>query len=102
MEEKEAGKRFFKLIDGTNIFGETLSVTLDNGAVEILIKQPYTAIEGNVSPYMMVDVGSAPGAVQIHPMNVLWSVPLDEFKELNEFYRDKTSPIVRPNSGIII
>lgn len=97
-----ADNRFFRLIEGTNIFGEVQTVETEGGHVEILIKHPYTVKGGNVMPYMVEDAGNAPGAIQIHPMNVLWTVPLDEFKEINEYYKKQTSQIITPTSNIII
>lgn len=83
-------KRFFKLISGEVIYGECEIVKTENGG-EILIKTPFTVVDGVALPYMSNVVGSSPAAIQIHPMNVLWQVPLDEFKQLEEqFIKDTT------------
>jgi len=88
-----AGKRVFKLITNEVIFGEVEVVPTENGT-EILVKKPYTASNGNIMPYMITEMGSSPAAVQIHPMNILWTVPLDEFPEANEIYTEVTSGII--------
>lgn len=97
-----AKEQFFRLIDGSNVFGEVEAVPTEHGVNEILIKQPWTAVDGTVQPYMLSDMASAPGAVQIHPMNVLWTVPLDEFPEAEKMYRKHTSRIITPDSNIIV
>lgn len=96
------GKRFFKLINDEVIFGDV--EIINNGQhTEILIKTPYTAKNGNIMPYMIDVMMESPAAVQIHPMNVLWSVPLDEFEEANRVYIQATSGIITdPKHKIII
>lgn len=100
----DVGKRFFKLINNEVIFGETETVvTREDGPTELLIKTPYTAKNGNIMPYMVDIMMSAPAAVQIHPMNVLWSVPLDEFDEVYRVYVEATTGIITdPKQKIII
>ena len=44
------GKRFFHLLEGTVVFGDCETVENSQGVTEILIKQPYTAKNGNVLP----------------------------------------------------
>jgi len=91
---KSAGKRVFKLITNEVIFGNCESVQLAN-TVEILIKQPFIAQgNGKISPYMSNQMGNAPGAIQIHPMNVIWAVPLDEFPEVEKAYVKETSGFI--------
>lgn len=101
-EMKAAGKRVFKLINNEVILGEVYSVTTEGGGVEIMIKQPFTAKNGNIMPYMVDVLTSAPGGVQIHPMNVIWSVPLDEFPEANKVYIEATSGIITESEKKII
>ena len=90
----EIGKRFFKLINNEVVFGECETLQTESGSTEILIKTPYTAMNGNVMPYMAMTMGSAPGAIQIHPMNILWTVPLDEFPEALKIYEEALTGIV--------
>lgn len=97
------GKRLFKLINNEVVFGEC--ETVQSGAdapVEILIKTPFTAKSGNIMPYMVDVMTEAPSAVQIHPMNILWQVPLDEFPEANKVYLEATSGIVTDSQQRII
>ena len=89
----EIGKRFFKLINNDMIFGNVEIVPGLNGE-EILIKQPYTVKDGNAMPYMYAELTESPKAVQIHPINVLWSVPLDEFAGLNKIYIQATTGLI--------
>lgn len=100
-ESIAAGLRCFKMITNEVIFGETFSIKTENGT-EILIKEPYTALDGSIGPYMANELGNAPAAIQIHPMNVLWSVPLDEFKEANKIYKEATSKIILNESEIVV
>jgi hypothetical protein len=93
IQTMKAGKRFFKLINGEMVYGDTETVPTQNGT-EIIIKKPYMVKGGNVMPYCMDVLPSAPGAIQIHPMNILWTVPLDEFPDVEEAYIKATSGIV--------
>lgn len=86
-------KRLFKLINDEVIFGEIEVVTNQHGE-EILVKKPYTAKNGKIMPYMLDVLMESPRAVQIHPMNVLWSVPLDEFEHANKAYIQATTGII--------
>lgn len=88
------GKRMFKLITNELIFGDVEVITNNSGQGEFLIRSPYTAISGDIMPYCHLDLGSSPAAIQIHPMNVIWQVPLDEFEELNSLYLQATTGIV--------
>lgn len=83
-------KKVIKLINGEIIFGNMEGVETPNGT-EILVVKPYQAIGGNIMPYCMQDLGNAPGAVQIHPMNVLWSSPLEDFPEVETAYIKATT-----------
>lgn len=98
----KVGKRFFKLINNEVIFGEVETVDGVNG-VELLIKTPYTAKAGKMMPYMIDIMMESPAAVQIHPMNILWSVPLDEFEDAHNAYVEATTGIVtNPKSKILV
>ena len=102
IQTMQAGKRFFKLINGEMVYGETETVPTINGT-EIIIKKPYMVKNGNVMPYCMDVLPSAPGAIQIHPINVLWTVPLDEFPEVEKAYIKATTGLdIEPQSRIIV
>ena len=95
-------RRIFKLINNEVIFGDIEVVKTKDGQSEILIKNPWIAKGGNMMPYMM-DVMSEPiGAVQIHPMNIIWSAPLEEFKQANDLYIEKTTGIITDSKQKII
>lgn len=95
-------KKVIKLITGEIIFGNMEGVETANGQ-EILVKRPYQAKDGNIMPYGILDLGNAPGAVQIHPMNVIWSSPLEDFPEIETAYLKATTGIeVQEKSKIII
>ena len=81
----DIGNRFFKLVNNEVVFGECETVDAGNGP-EILIKCPFTAKNGNIMPYMQDIMTESPKAVQIHPINILWNVPLDEFPNANKLY----------------
>ena len=100
-QTQSAGKRLFKLVNDEVIFGEVEVLPTENGS-EILIKKPFTAKNGNMMPYMVDVMTSAPSAIQIHPMNVLWSVPLDEFKEAEKLYIEATTGLVTETESQII
>ena len=91
---KPAGKRLFKLINGEVIFGDVDTLIVDAAHTEVLIRKPYTAKDGNIMPYMLDTLASSPAAVQIHPMNILWTVPLDEFPEAHKAYVKATSGLI--------
>jgi len=93
--------RVIKLVNGETIMGECETVYTENAA-EILIKTPFCATTAGIMPYMVDVMASAPAAIQIHPMNVLWTVPLDEFPQANEKYKEATSVLIQPKSDIII
>lgn len=90
----DIGKRFFKLITNEVVFGDCETVQTESGATEILVKKPYTAKNGNIMPYMVDVMTSAPAAIQLHPMNIIWTVPLDEFEEANKVYIQATTGII--------
>ena len=90
LQRMPAGKRFFKLINGEMVYGDTETVPTMNGT-EIVIKKPYMVKNGNAMPYCMDVLPSAPGAIQIHPMNILWTVPLDEFPDIEKAYIKATT-----------
>ncbi len=95
-------KRLFKLINDETVFGEIETITTNNGQTEILIKNPWTAKAGNMMPYMMDIMTEPVGAIQIHPMNIVWSAPLDEFKQAHDLYVEKTTGIVTNSKQKII
>lgn len=95
-------KKVIKLINGEIVFGSVEAVDSGNGT-EILIKQPYQAQSGNIFPYGIKDLGNGPGAIQIHPMNVLWINPLEDFPEIENAYLKATTNIaVNETPKIII
>lgn len=98
---KNIGKRFFRTISKEIIFGDCEIIQTANGS-EILIKEPYTVKNGKAMPYMYDELMKSPAAIQIHPMNVLWSVPLDEFDEINKIYIEATSGIISTTNRIVI
>jgi hypothetical protein len=69
---------------------------------EILIKQPYEAKDGNIMPYGIKDLGNGPGAIQIHPINVVWINPLEDFPEVQTAYLKATTNIEVPDKPKII
>lgn len=92
---------FFKMINNEIVFGEVQSIQTENGS-EIQIIKPFTVKRDAMIPYMSDITGNAPAAIQIHPMNVLWAVPLDEFPQLQNNYEKATSPIEVPDKKIIL
>lgn len=101
-EEKQQGnikigRRVFKLITGELVFGECETVTTKNGQTEILIKNPYTPLNGGIAQYCMAELAGSPAAIQIHPMNIIWQTFLSEFVEADKAYTEATTP----KSGII-
>jgi hypothetical protein len=97
------GKRVLKLINDEVIFGECVSIVdEETGIGEILVKSPFTAKNGKMMPYMADVMSSAPAAVQIHPMNIIWQVPLDEFPDANKIYIEATSGIITETKQRII
>jgi len=90
--------RVFKLVNDEIIIGDAETVYSDNPngepIGELLIKRPFTAKSGNIMPYLVSELTSAPAAIQIHPMNVLWALPLDEFPEAEKVYVKATSSII--------
>ena len=87
-----AVKKVIKIMTGDIIFGNMESVD-GPGGKEILVKQPFQAKDGNIMPYGVLDLGSAPAAIQIHPMNIVWSAPLDDFPDVEKAYVKATSGI---------
>ena len=94
-ENRPAGNRLFKMLNNEVIFGKVELTDTGNGE-EILVKKPFTIVQQKGIPYMGNVLGSSPAAIQIHPMNVLWSVALDEFKEINDAYNRETSSLILP------
>jgi hypothetical protein len=84
-------KRVLKLINNETLFGEVTGV---EGSPEVLIENPWKALGGEVMPYMQGDLMSPLKAVQIHPLNILWSAPMDDFPELQQLYVKETSGII--------
>lgn len=98
----DIGKRLFKLINNEIVFGSAEVMENPESKGEILIKQPFQAKTGDIMPYCVQDLGSAPGAIQIHSMNVLWSVPLSEFPIVETAYLKAVTGIVTENKPKII
>lgn len=98
----DIGNRFFKLINNEVVFGSCETVLTESGVTEIMIKKPFTAKNGNMMPYMVDVMTTAPAAIQIHPMNILWTVPLDEFRDANEAYITTTTGIIIGNPDRIV
>lgn len=96
------GKRLFKMINDEIIFGDVEVVTNNGGVGEFLIRNPYTAINGNIMQYCVKDLTQAPAAIQIHPMNVIWQTPLDEFSEAYRVYMEQTTGIVTDSKSKIV
>lgn len=96
------GKRLFKTINDEIIFGDTEVITNNSGVGEFLIRNPYTAINGKLLQYCIKDLTEAPSAIQIHPMNVIWQTPLDEFPEVNKVYLEQTTGIVTDTKSKIV
>ncbi len=101
MTETKKQRRFFKLINGEIIFGD-IEALETNGQTEILITRPYTIVGSSAVPYMYNVLGISPRAIPIHPMNILWNVPLDEFEEINKAYIQATTGIVTDVKSPII
>lgn len=97
----KVGKRFFRLINKEIVFGDCEVIPTGNGS-EILVKEPYTIKNGKAMPYMYDELMKSPAAVQIHPMNILWSTPLDEFDEIYKIYVEATSGIISTTNRIVI
>ena len=94
-------KKVIKLINGELLLGSVQGVQTENG-VEILIQQPYIASNGNIMPYCVNDLGNGPGAVQIHPMNILWTNPLSDFPQVSDAYFKATTKLdLTPQRAII-
>lgn len=98
---KRIGKRFFRLINQEIIFGECEVMQTANGS-EILVREPYTIKHGKAMPYMYDELMKSPAAIQIHPMNILWSTPLDEFDEIEKIYIEATSGIISTTNRIVV
>lgn len=98
---RKAGNRVFKLITGEIIFGDVTVIEEDNG-IQFLVEKPFEAKDGAIMPYLIKEFGNGPGAVQFHIMNVIWSLPLDEFEQANKGYAKATSEIVQPEKPSII
>ena len=86
------GKRVFKLITGELLIGDCETVMNKAGAVEILVKNPYTSYNGGLVQYLMPELAGSPAAVQIHPMNIIFNVLLSEFTEAEKAYNEATTP----------
>jgi len=98
-------QRVIKLITGEVVFGEVEAVPTGEGEsshVEIQIKTPFTAVNAGIMPYLSDLMGSSPGAIQVHPMNVLFQLPLSDFPIAEKAYNEATSKIIQSESKIII
>jgi len=94
--------RVLNLTNGDTIFGEAIGVPNESGMVDIQIKTPFCAKTGGIMPYMVDIMSNAPAAVQVNPMNIVWSAPLEDFPEVEQTYKDATSKIIQRDSKIII
>ena len=86
-------KKCLKLITGEVVFGEVEAA--ENGQ-DILVINPYTAENGNVMKYMFNTMTESPKAIQVNPVNIVWSCPLDEFEQANKVYLEQTSSLILP------
>lgn len=93
IQEQIFENRVFKLITNEIIIGEVHLVETTRGT-EIIIKKPFTVINGNLTPYMYKELLKAPGAIQIHPMNVIWNVEMSEFPEVQTAYIKATTNLI--------
>jgi hypothetical protein len=84
-------KKVLKLINNETLFGECTWV---KDSPDLFIENPWKALGGEVMPYMEGDLMIPLKAVQIHPMNILWSAPMDDFPELQQLWVSKTSGII--------
>ena len=103
---EQAGKRVFKLITGEIIFGEVTVINEDSG-IQFLVKEPFESKKlengtNGIVPYLSQELGNGPGGVQFHIMNVIWSLPLDEFHSVEQAYNNATSEIIEPETPSII
>jgi len=92
--------KVLKLIDGDLVFGEVEAV--HGETTEILMKNPFIAKPAGVMPYCVDLMTSAPAAIQINPVNIIWSAPLEDFPKALEIYQEATSKIIKPDSKIIV
>jgi len=90
-----------KLIDGELIFGEVEAIHNEQ-TTEILVKTPFCAKSAGIMPYCMDLMTSAPAAIQVNPMNIIWSADLEDFPKACEIYKEATSKIIQPSSNIIV
>lgn len=93
IQEQILQNRVFKLITNEIVMGEVHLVETTRGD-EIIIKKPFTVINGNLTPYMLKELMNAPGAIQIHPMNVIWNVEISEFPEVQNAYIKATTNLI--------
>jgi hypothetical protein len=84
-------KKVLKLMNNETLFGEVSAV---QDSAEIFIENPWKVLGGEVMPYMEGDLMVPLKAVQIHPMNIIWSAPMDDFPELQRLWVSKTSGII--------
>lgn len=92
--------RLFKLINSDIVFGN--ANCYDSKTGEILIEKPYTANGSGILPYTSDVLGTGPDAIIIHPMNVLWSVPLDEYEHINSTYNQVITGIITDTSPALV
>lgn len=91
-------KRLFKLINDEIIFG---SVEVQEKG-EIVITDPYTVKGGNMAPLMQIELNEYAKGVQIHPMNIIYNFPLEEFPNLNKMYIEQTTGIITDSKQLIV
>lgn len=92
-DTKKAGNRVFELINNKLIIGETELIETERGT-EVLIKNPFTIVNGNITPYLYKELLKAPGAIQIHPLNILASWDISEFPDVQNAHLRATTNII--------
>jgi len=94
-----------KLITGELVFGEVEGIEVAPGVTEILMKKPFEGLAAapgrphGYMPYSADRMSNAPAAIQINPMNVVWSAPLEDFPEALEIYQEQTFKIQKPDAS---
>lgn len=83
-------KRIFKLINNDIVFGKASSD--DKG--QVIIEDPYSIKDMMVHPYMSQDFGEGLPCLIIHPMNIVWSVPMEDIKMIDKVYEEAMTGIV--------
>jgi hypothetical protein len=101
MENQKIVRRVLKLMSGEILIGEVSMIETVNSQ-EILIKTPFEVKNGVIKPYLLETMGNAPSAIQVHPINIVWALPLDEFENANKIYIQATTGIITDTKRGII